>query len=82
MTHDLIGKYISEKLFEELYERGLQLITKAKKNMKNRLVKLNDTTWKVADYFNQHQIVGNTNSLLAMARNNRLWSQLSEFYQL
>ena len=48
MTHDLIGKlfgdrgYISQKLFEELYERGLQLITKAKKNMKNRLVKLID----------------------------------------
>ena len=34
--------YISQKLFEELYERGLQLITKAKKNMKNRLVKLID----------------------------------------
>jgi hypothetical protein len=33
-------------------------------------------------YFSQHQIVGNTNLLLAMARNNRLWSQLSEPYQL
>lgn len=46
MTEDLIGKlfgdrgYISQKLFEELYERGLELITKSKKNMKNRLVKL------------------------------------------
>jgi hypothetical protein len=29
-------------LFEQLYERGLQLITKFKKNMKNRLVKLID----------------------------------------
>lgn len=48
MTQDLIGKlfgdrgYISQKLFEELYDRGLQLITKSKKNMKNRLVKLID----------------------------------------
>ncbi|MBN3890861.1 MAG: IS982 family transposase [Nostoc sp. JL31] len=48
MTKDLIGKlfgdrgYISQKLFEELYERGLQLVTKSKKKMKNRLVKLID----------------------------------------
>lgn len=48
LTQDLIGKlfgdrgYVSQKLFEQLYERGLQLITKAKKNMKNRLVKLID----------------------------------------
>ncbi|MBF2085479.1 MAG: hypothetical protein IGS16_12845 [Thermoleptolyngbya sp. C42_A2020_037] len=27
-------------LFEESYERGLQLIAKSKENMKNRLVKL------------------------------------------
>lgn len=46
LTRDLIGKlfgdkgYISQKLFEELYERGLELVTKSKKNMKNRLVKL------------------------------------------
>ena len=33
-------------------------------------------------YFSQHHIVCNTNLLLAMARNNRLWSQLSEPYQL
>jgi len=48
MTQDLIGQlfgdkgYISQALFEELYERGLQLVTKAKKTMKNRLVKLID----------------------------------------
>lgn len=48
LTKDLIGKlfgdrgYILQKLFEELYERGLQLITRSKKNMKNRLVKLID----------------------------------------
>ena len=46
MTRDLIGKlfgdrgYISQKLFEELYKRGLELVTKSKKKMKNRLVKL------------------------------------------
>ena len=34
--------YVSQKLFAELYERGLQLVTKAKKNMKQRLVKLMD----------------------------------------
>jgi hypothetical protein len=48
LTKDLIGKlfgergYISQKLFEQLYERGLQLITRSKKNMKNRLVRLID----------------------------------------
>jgi hypothetical protein len=48
LTPDLIGKlfgdrgYVSQKLFEQLYERGLQLITKSKKNMKNHLVKMID----------------------------------------
>ena len=48
MTEDIFGKlfgdrgYISQKLFEELYERGLQLITKPKRNMKNKLVKMID----------------------------------------
>lgn len=48
MTQDLFGQlfgdrgYISQKLFEKLYERGLQLVTKSKKNMKQRLVKLMD----------------------------------------
>ena len=48
LAQDLLGKlfgdrgYISQALFEQLYERGLQLITKSKKNMKNRLVKLID----------------------------------------
>ncbi|WP_425335067.1 IS982 family transposase [Nostoc punctiforme] len=48
MTKDLIGKlfgdrgYVSQKLFEELYERGVELVTKSKKKMKNRLVKLID----------------------------------------
>lgn len=48
LTKDIFGKlfgdrgYISQQLFEQLYERGLQLITKSKKNMKNRLVKLID----------------------------------------
>jgi hypothetical protein len=42
MTTDLIGKlfgdrgYISQALFEQLYEQGLQLITRRKKNLKQR----------------------------------------------
>ena len=42
MTTDIIGKlfgdrgYISQALFEQLYEQGLQLITRHKKNMKQR----------------------------------------------
>ena len=48
MTEDIIGKlfgdrgYVSQKLFEQLYKQGLEFITKSKKNMKNRLVKLID----------------------------------------
>jgi hypothetical protein len=48
LTKALIGKlfgdrgYISQKLFEQLYERGLQLVTKLKKNMKQRLLPLLD----------------------------------------
>lgn len=48
LTHGLTGKmvgdkgYISQKLFDELYEKGLQLITKIKRNMKNKLVTLVD----------------------------------------
>jgi hypothetical protein len=48
MTTEIIGKlfgdkgYISKKLFEQLYEQGLQLITKVKKNMKNKLLPLID----------------------------------------
>lgn len=48
LTADLIGKlfgdkgYISHALFEQLYQRGLQLITRSKKNMKNRLLPLID----------------------------------------
>lgn len=48
LTQDLVGKlfgdrgYISQALFEQLYERGLQLIAKSKRNMKNRLVTMMD----------------------------------------
>ena len=48
MTKDLLGKlfgdrgYVSQALFEELFERGLTFISKRKKNMKNMLVKLRD----------------------------------------
>lgn len=45
-VHSLLSRrhrgYISQPLFEELYQRGLQLVTKARKNMKQRLVKLID----------------------------------------
>ena len=44
MAGDLIGLlfgdkgYISQKLFERLYDQGLKLITSARKNMKTRLL--------------------------------------------
>jgi hypothetical protein len=44
LTQGIIGKlfgargYIWQKLFEQLYERGLKLVTKIKQNMNNRLV--------------------------------------------
>jgi hypothetical protein len=43
LTVGLLGKlfgdkgYISASLFEELYQRGLQLITRCRKNLKNKL---------------------------------------------
>lgn len=48
MTKDMVGQlfgdrgYVSQALFAELYDRGLQLIAKAKRNMKQRLMKLMD----------------------------------------
>lgn len=48
LTENLVGKlvgdrgYISQKLFDALFEKGLQLITKIKKNMKNKLMSLFD----------------------------------------
>ena len=48
MSKDLVGKlfgdrgYISQALFEELRERGLELIARRRKNMKKTLVKLLD----------------------------------------
>jgi hypothetical protein len=48
LTQKLFGKlvgdkgYISQDLFEQLFGRGLQLITRIKKNMKNRLILLWD----------------------------------------
>ena len=48
LTQDLIGKlfgdkgYISQALFEQLLERGLQLMTRIKKNMKNKLMPMLD----------------------------------------
>jgi hypothetical protein len=48
LTEDLWGKlfgdrgYISQSLFEQLREKGLQLITKLKRNMKNKLIPFPD----------------------------------------
>ncbi|WP_293113841.1 IS982 family transposase [Moorena sp. SIO4G3] len=48
LTQGLIGKlfgdkgYVSQSLFEELYQRGLQLIDRCRKNLKNRLMPLID----------------------------------------
>jgi len=48
MTKDLFGKlfadkgYISQKLFEQLFTQGVHLITGIRKNMKNRLMPLQD----------------------------------------
>lgn len=48
ITQELWGKligdkgYISQSLFEKLMQRGLKLITKLRKNMKNRLVEMED----------------------------------------
>ena len=57
MTQDLIGKlfgdrgYISQELFEKLYEQGLKLITRHKKNMKQKLVKLIDLHFAPQTFF-------------------------------
>ncbi|TYP77418.1 MULTISPECIES: IS982 family transposase [Nitrosomonas] len=48
LTRSLFGKlfgnrgYISRSLFEQLWEQGMQLITKVRKNMKNKLLPLFD----------------------------------------
>jgi hypothetical protein len=48
ITQDLWGKligdrgYISQPLFEKLMQRGLKLITKLRKNMKNRFIEMED----------------------------------------
>jgi len=48
MTKPLWGKlfgdrgYICQQLFNLLFEKGIQLITKLKKNMRNRLMPLMD----------------------------------------
>jgi hypothetical protein len=48
LCRELSGKlfgdrgYISQELFERLYEQGVQLITKLRKNMKNKLMDMTD----------------------------------------
>lgn len=51
MTHGLWGKlfgdkgYLSQALFETLFQQGLQLVTPLRKNMANRLMSLYDKLW-------------------------------------
>jgi len=51
LTRQLFGKlfgdkgYLSQPLFTLLFEHGLQLITALRKNMKNRLILLQDKLW-------------------------------------
>ena len=48
LAKDLFGKlfgdrgYISQELWERLYKKGIQLVTKIKKNMKNKLMSIYD----------------------------------------
>ncbi|SFN04996.1 Transposase DDE domain-containing protein [Nitrosomonas communis] len=48
LTHYLFGKlfgdqdYLSQSLFEQLREQGVQLVAKVRKNMKNKLLPLFD----------------------------------------
>jgi Transposase DDE domain len=48
LSKDLLGKlfgdkgYISQELFLKLYERGLEIITRLKRNMKNKIISLFD----------------------------------------
>jgi hypothetical protein len=48
LTRSLFGKlfgdrgYLSQPLFEQLWEQGVQLVTKVRKNMKNKLLPLFD----------------------------------------
>ena len=48
LTEEITGKilgdkgYISSRLFKELHERGLQLITRLKKNLKNKLMLISE----------------------------------------
>ena len=42
VPHESEKRYISQELFEKLYKRGLELITRYQKKMKQKLVKLVD----------------------------------------
>jgi Transposase DDE domain len=48
LAKDLFGKlfgdrgYISQDLFQNLYQKGVQLVTKIRKNMKNKLMSVYD----------------------------------------
>lgn len=51
--------YISSRLFKQLHERGLQLITRLNKNMKNKLMLLSDKM-----RLNQRRIIESVNDPL------------------
>jgi hypothetical protein len=38
----ILGRYLSKELFKELYKDSIELITKVRKNMKNKLLPLID----------------------------------------
>jgi len=48
LTQNILGKlfgdrgYIGQKLFEKLYKKGIQLITRVRKNMKNKFMNFDD----------------------------------------
>ena len=65
LTEEITGKifgdkgYISSRLVKKLHERGLQLITRLKKNMKNKLMLLSDKM-----RLNQREIIESVNDQL------------------
>ncbi len=42
LKHHLDKGYLSQPLFKKLYDRGIKLITKIKKNMKNKLIDIEE----------------------------------------
>src|SRR4051812_18810217 len=42
MVCNIVGGVVSQELFEKLFQKGLQLITRLKRNMKNKLMPVID----------------------------------------